>query len=943
MQHAATMDLLDRDTEVTELDRLVEAAIAGRGRVALVEGPPGIGKTRLLDLARVRAREKGMTALSARASELDRDFPFGVVRQLFEPLVARAPAPRRAELLRGAAELAGDLLGAPVEAAGSPAGVDPSLAHFHALYWLAANLADENPLVLLVDDLHWADASSLRFLAFLSARLDELPVLVVAAARLAEPGADRRELAALAADARTVVLRPGPLADASVAALVADALGADPDPGFRDACRTATGGNPFLLGELLQELAAGGVVPDADRVAMVHEVAPPSVARAVLVRLARLGDDAVALARALAVIGDRTPLRRACAVAGVDEARGDDLAVALAGAHVLDSRRPLAFAHPLLRSAVYSDMQAGERARLHRRAADVLAADGESADAIAVHLLASEPAGDTSVVATLREAAWRSFGRGAAQTAVAFLRRALEEPVPAAERGTVLLELASKELHAGDPDAAVEHFDEGMRRCDDPRVRATYVGEHVVALQAVGRSGDAPPLVEGVVAELANVDARLALSVEASMIASGLLDRARRPWARERLERHRGRLTLETIGERKLSAVLAHLDAFAGDQPAAELAEAAERALARGGLADEFSGRATPFYSAVNVLVLADRIDAARRPLDEAVESVRRRGSSPWWFAAVSGWRAWFFARQGALAEAEADAHACAELALEHGWFAAAPPMLGFVLGALLDRGEVDDAERILERSGMATRPPDDDVTFDGMVHARARIHAARGRVDAGRADLAALARRRSRWNTFPTLVPAPLIAPELAGEPVDELARAERMLGEGRAWGTARAVGMALHALGLAHGGTRGIDLLREAAATLERSPARVEHARALADLGAALRRANQRTTAREALDIAHACGATPLFERTRHELRAAGGRPRRPRTTGSEALTASERRIAAMAADGLSNPEIAQALFVTRKTVEAHLGSAYRKLGIRSRAELAGALSRR
>jgi DNA-binding CsgD family transcriptional regulator len=164
--------------------------------------------------------------------------------------------------------------------------------------------------------------------------------------------------------------------------------------------------------------------------------------------------------------------------------------------------------------------------------------------------------------------------------------------------------------------------------------------------------------------------------------------------------------------------------------------------------------------------------------------------------------------------------------------------------------------------------------------------------------------------------------------------------------WGTPRAIGMALHAAGLVEGGERGLELLGEAVAVLEPSPARLDYARSLTDLGAALRRANRRAAARDplrrALDVADACGASPLAERARQELRAAGGRPRRPRTSGAGALTASERRIAAMAADGLSNPDIAQALFVTKKTVEAHLGGAYRKLGIHSRTQLHAALAR-
>jgi DNA-binding CsgD family transcriptional regulator len=210
---------------------------------------------------------------------------------------------------------------------------------------------------------------------------------------------------------------------------------------------------------------------------------------------------------------------------------------------------------------------------------------------------------------------------------------------------------------------------------------------------------------------------------------------------------------------------------------------------------------------------------------------------------------------------------------------------------------------------------------------------------------MAAVARRPGRWNTELTLTPAVLSAPELGSEDLDAAhAAAERMVREAHAWGTPRAIGMALRAAALAEGGARGVDLLEQAAAVLEGSPAPVEYARALTDLGAALRRSNRRAAARDplrrALDLADACGAGPLAEQARQELQAAGGRARRP-LSGVGSLTASERRIAAMAADGLSNPEIAQALFITKKTVETHLGNAYRKLDIRSRTELAAALA--
>src|SRR4051794_4780661 len=490
MQHTGTDALLERQHELEELDGLLEGARAGRGRLVLVEGPAGIGKTRLLQSAADRARGGEVVVLSARASELDRDFPFGLVRQLFDPLLGAAGETRRAVLLRGAAGRAAGLLGHDgSDATPASDGTDPSWAHFHALYWLVANLAEHAPAVLLLDDLHWADSGSLRFLQFLLPRLTELAVLVVAATR--PPGGEAaattaaRTIDAVAADPATVVLRPAPLSDGAVAALVGDELG-HADPEFCDACREATGGNPFLLRELLRELAADDVAPAAAGAPLVRRLAPATVARAVVLRLVRLGDEAAALARAVAVLGDGTPLRRAAALACLPAARAEELASALTRADILAAQRPLAYAHPILRAAVYSDIDPGERSRAHRDAATVLADDGEGADAIAVHLLATEPAADRDAIVTLREAARRALARGAAATAGARPRRALAESPAPADRGPIALELAQAELSVGDPAAAVEHFEAGLRTAD-VRTRVRCVSAQVLALQAVGR------------------------------------------------------------------------------------------------------------------------------------------------------------------------------------------------------------------------------------------------------------------------------------------------------------------------------------------------------------------------------------------------------------------------------------------------------------------------
>jgi hypothetical protein len=556
MQHTGTAELLEREAELERLDALVDRAAGGRGGLALLEGPAGIGKTRLLDTARERARAADMAVLAARASELEREFPFGIARQLFEPLLAAADAGRRERLLHGAAAPAARLLAGEVPAEAADTG-DPAWAHFHALYWLVANLADEGPAALIVDDLHWADAGSLRFLQFLAARLAELGVLVVAATRPPEPGTDRAPLDALATDPATVLLRPAPLSPGAVAGLVGAELGGEAGESFCAACRDATGGNPFLLRELLRELAAEGVEPGDAQAPLVRQLAPPTVARAVLLRLARLGDDALALARAVAVLGDGAPLRRAAALAGLDEDRAEEAAGVLARADILAARRPLAFAHPILSAAVHADLEAGARGRAHRRAAALLDSDGAPVDAVAAHLLATEPSGDPFVAGTLRAAAARALVRGAAPAAAACLRRALAEPPPAGERGALMVELARAELAAGDPAGAAEHFERGLEIAGDPRARVRCVTQQVLALQALGRHDESLALMERVAEEAALVEPELALSVEAGLIASASLERSRRAWALRRLEHHRERMRHNTPGARKLLATQA--------------------------------------------------------------------------------------------------------------------------------------------------------------------------------------------------------------------------------------------------------------------------------------------------------------------------------------------------------------------------------------------------
>lgn len=252
----------------------------------------------------------------------------------------------------------------------------------------------------------------------------------------------------------------------------------------------------------------------------------------------------------------------------------------------------------------------------------------------------------------------------------------------------------------------------------------------------------------------------------------------------------------------------------------------------------------------------------------------------------------------------------------------------------LVERGELAEAEDVLCRSGVP-------ANLSVLLEARGHLRAAQGRAEEALADLRAAGGRAERQLDHPGLVPwRPAAASVLRrlgrlGEARDVADEAVLLA---RRFAAPRALGLALNARGLVDD---SVDTLREAVEVLAATPARLDHARATVSLGAALRRANSRTDARQILEHgmheAHACGAAALVAHAREELTACGARPRRPATTGWDALTPSERRIVQLARDGLSNREIAQTLFVTTKTVETHLGAAYRKLGITRRTELA------
>src|SRR6185437_11606913 len=238
-------ELLERDEELARIAAAVRRARDGFGTLIVVEGPAGMGKTEVLRVARAAAEADGLRVLRSRGAELERDFPFGVVRQLFEPALAEADAGERADVLQGPAALAAGALSLPGGEAGA-VGPEHGFAVLHGLYWLCANLAAARPLVLAVDDVHWADAPTLRYLAFLLARLEELPVAILAGARPEYDGPSADLVGALVTDPGAEHVRLAPLSAGAAARLLEDGLGVAPEAEFAQACREATGGVPLL-------------------------------------------------------------------------------------------------------------------------------------------------------------------------------------------------------------------------------------------------------------------------------------------------------------------------------------------------------------------------------------------------------------------------------------------------------------------------------------------------------------------------------------------------------------------------------------------------------------------------------------------------------------------------------------------------------------------------
>jgi DNA-binding CsgD family transcriptional regulator len=922
--------LLERSGELGAIRACAQAVAGGKGCAVVVEGPAGIGKTELLAAAETHARDAGLRTFTARGTELERAFGFGVVRQLFEPLVRDGDR----AAFEGAARRAAALLDVELaEPAYLPLGPEGSFAALHGLYRLTANLADESPLALLVDDAHWADGASLRFLAYLGNRLDRVPVLLVVAARpLGEPGG--AAVAETLTDA--TVLRPEALSGDASAELLRAAIPQAAVPLCR-ACHELTGGNPFFLRELTGALREAG----AERAGDVLGAAPEGVVASVRARLARFPPAAQQLAGAAAIVGDGAFIRHAAALAELDDGQAAEAADALRAGRILAGTRTLRFVHPIIRSAVYEQLSPAERSAGHARSAQMLAEEDAPAERVAAHLLATEPRGSEWVCDRLRAAAREAVPRGAPDASVTYLRRALEEPPEPDSRPATLLELGLAESLTLQRDPAIEHLRRGVETTNDTVARL-YAARTLGAMVGMDSPAQAVELVEAALDASPDADPALAQHIEGHMLSMARFAVDSRRATYERAARLRQRVEDGEL-DGAMELTVAAMEVAMSGESAAHAADLAERA------AEALKGDpivAVVVGFAVHNMTVADRLEDADRILTATIDEARRQQAN-YRVGPLLVFRSEARFRAGALADAAADAEA-ARTAYAHAGRLSVLGAATALVQALTERGELEAAEAALAAAGADGSVEAIGPAYTGtlVLNARARLRLAQGDARAALSDLLAVGRRQAAmrepnpatldWRSRTALAYA------AQGRQAAALALVEEELELARRFGAPRAIGIALRTLGVVE---NRIEPLEEAVDLLGASPARLEHALALVELGVALRLRRRVLEAREplrqALDLALRCGAAPLAERARTELVIAGGRPRRPQLSGVEALTANERRVAAMAAGGRSNREIAQALYVSHKTVEKHLSAAYRKLGVGGREDLATALA--
>ncbi|MFD8208635.1 ATP-binding protein [Streptomyces sp. NPDC059695] len=879
--------MLERGPELAAaahaVDELVAGAAAGgpgRGGILVYRGEAGIGKTALLAEIHRTARDR-CTVLTARGGETLTSVPFHLTRQLLQPALDGFAADEVRQLFGDHYDLLAPALGLAVPSSDAPADPQGVLIGLARLLDRLADRLRDRPPVLLVDDVHWADAESLAWLdAFTRTRRDRrLPVLVVLAHRpfVREPkGPGGPATLAALADRAVLTLGLNALTSGAIASLARDTLGGHADEPFCREVWTVTSGNPYETVELLAKARDRMLEPVAGSAGLLRDLGAGARGGGLVARLEELGGGPTQLAWAIAVLGtDSTPelLSGLTGMSGKQVAEDTERLRAARIVTAPTSGRnglalvpvpPLEFTHPLIATAVYGSVPPGMRTALHGLAAWALTQAGHGPAAVSRHLLEVHPDDDQDVVARLRAAAVEHLAVGAPDAARRCLERALVEPPHADTYARVLYELGCASLLTA-PAATVRHLRSALDLPgldDELRIDATYR-----LVQALAHNNQLQEAARAAAVEYARTPpgtGRRRLQAAHFIYEGFQASEEDGPDRSRRLAELTAGLTGADNSERALITVRG-FDATMRGEPATEVVRLCDLALvdgapARGlGWTDPEWGFELPAFTGI-AYAFADRPDRAEALFTEAVRAFEISGWSGAHLAFGHTLLGLVHRRRGNLPRAQHHLEEGLRLADRVGdglpvhWDTAC-----LLIDTLVARGRTAQARAVADRYAFGPPWPGAIVLPDGpsilgrLLLAEGRVEEAVSTLEGAAEALTVRGRHHIVWAPWPLDLAralAPTEPDRAAGIAREALTHAERL-------GTHTALGEALRCLALFAEPTEARGLLEKAVEHLAASPSRYEEARARFDLANATGSA---ATLAEATALAATCGADLL-----------------------------------------------------------------------------------
>ncbi|MFJ4541369.1 ATP-binding protein [Streptomyces tibetensis] len=940
---SANRPLLERRREL----RALEAALAelryavdgvprarSSGLLAFT-GSAGLGKTALVNQARARAAAHGFTVFSGRGGEKDQQLAFHVVRQLVQPSLARMDSDKLRNALGSWYDIVSAALG--LEAKGVARTPDP-LCVREGLDWVMTRLVVRKaPVVLLLDDLHWADTESLGWLASFAPRAEDLPLLVVAAYRPDElpPEGDAFRTLASRHGRRPFALDR--LSADSVTQIIRNELGKDAEDRFCKECWEVTGGSPFEAVELAIRLGDHQLKGTERDLPAMREFAATVKGPGLYERLQRLDTKTVRFAQTAAVLGSPFAPQLAASIAVLGEEDAAEATAHLRAARILAAgqgpRGELEFVHPLIATSIYRHIRSGFRVLLHNLAAESLRTVQPTA--AARHLLEVPCEGKPEAVACLREAARESLRAGATETARRLLTRALREPPLPEDRAAILHELACCTFLI-EPTATVRHLRDALTEPDiDPDLHASIVYTLTQALAHTDQLAEAATVAAQEARKATDPRVKLRMQADHFVWSMVRTDEVDSPARSRTLTRLAAQLPGRSLEERCIMGLRAW-DSMKRGEPRETSLTYAEKAL-DGGMSwtDDNRGFEVPVSVAL-VFMYGDQPRRAEELFNKGIAECVSKGWRGSHLALGQTLAGYIRYRRGCLAEAEdlvREGLRIAEKvdgAVPAQWFA-----LGVLIQTLLARGRITEARQLADEFSYgdvtpnAVIYPDPRTVYAELLLAEGRQAEAIALLTAVGAWLDKRAWRNPAWCSW-QLGLASALAPTA---PDEAIRHAQEAVKRARDFGAASVIGQSLHTLAEVTGGPAALDLYDQAVDHLERSPAAYELARALVGHGAALSRNGRLQKAADrlyqGLEGAVHCGAEALAARAREELSAAGMRPLPLRYAQTDMLTAQERKAAEMTAQGHPASVVAKQLRITEQGVRQQMSSVYRKLG--------------